>query len=155
MGCCAAFPHPRCCGNPACASLEKFSETGLAKRGCQACDKVCGAAAAVAVALGMQAACTCFTAKMRGWCVASSIERLLPAALQPCHYLNSACTCALHAVCLCRCPGMLQAVRFCSTECHTLAWKSGHKAACAVLKQRQGTAAAGAPASAKKLARKQ
>lgn len=32
---------------------------------------------------------------------------------------------------------LLQVVRFCSPACHKAAWKSGHKAACAVLQQHQ------------------
>ena len=37
-----------------------------------------------------------------------------------------------------------QAVKFCSAACHKRAWKHGHKAACALLKQRQAAAQASA-----------
>lgn len=37
---CAASPQHGCCGNPACTSLEKFTETALASQGCSGCGKV-------------------------------------------------------------------------------------------------------------------
>jgi hypothetical protein len=40
MACCATFPQRGSCGNPACTSLEKFTETALASQGCSGCNKV-------------------------------------------------------------------------------------------------------------------
>jgi hypothetical protein len=40
VACCAAFPQPGCCANPACTNLDKFTETALANRACKGCNKV-------------------------------------------------------------------------------------------------------------------
>lgn len=40
VACCAAFPQHGCCGNPACTSLDKFSEVALASLACTGCNKV-------------------------------------------------------------------------------------------------------------------
>jgi hypothetical protein len=156
VSCCAAFPQPRCCGNPACTSLEKFSEAGLAKRGCQGCDKVCGVLLVV-LWLWAVAACVHLWGLDNGVVVCG--QQHLGTSAMSCAALPPSHECIPHAVCVCVCvsvpvPTTLQVVRFCSTECHKSAWSKGHKAACAVLKQRQGTAAAGAPASPQKPARK-